>query len=71
MPLLAVHLKTAVPVVKAVKELEGESELEMVPFPEITDQVPTPALKEFAAKTVVALLMHSVWLGPAIAVAGI
>jgi hypothetical protein len=69
--LLAVHLRTVVPVDIEVNELVGDKELEIVPIPEMTDQVPIPALKELAAKTVVGLLIQSVWFGPATAAAGI
>ena len=71
LPLLAVQRSTFVPLAKPVTVLTGDNELVIVPLPEITDQVPMPALSVLAAKTVVGLPMQSVWFGPAIAVAGI
>ena len=65
-PPLIVHCNTLIPSPKPVTELVASVGVVIVPLPDIKDHVPTPLVGVFAANTVVGLLIHIVWLGPAI-----
>ncbi len=53
-----------------VIEVIGESELVIVPEPEIKLQVPTPTVAELAVINVFGLLIHNVWFAPALEMVG-
>lgn len=65
-----VHLKTLLPTPNPVMLVVGESELVIVPEPEIRVHAPIPAVGVFAA-IVAPELVQTVWLGPAAAIEGI
>jgi len=70
-PPLMVHLNTFIPKPKPVSELVASVGVVIMPVPEISDHVPTPLVGVFPAKTVVGLLIHIVWFGPATGIDGI
>lgn len=55
-----VHWKTFTPRPKPVIEVVGESELVMVPLPEINVHAPVPIVAVLALITVVGVLIHIV-----------
>ena len=65
-----VHAKTFVPKPIPVIEVVGESELVIVPLPEIKVQTPVPNRAVLAPIKVFGLVIHKVWLVPALAVVG-
>lgn len=65
-----VHAKILLPKPKPVIEVVGESELVIVPLPEINDHAPIPTVAEFAFIVVVGVEMQIVWLVPAVAIVG-
>ena len=69
--MLTSHCKILVPLAKAVTALLGADGLAILAEPSNTLQLPEPAVGVLAAKVVVGLLMHKVWLGPAAAVIGV
>jgi hypothetical protein len=70
-PFDIVHLNTAVlPETRPVTEDVGEEGVVIVAVPETTDQVPVPVVGVFPA-SVVELVLHKFWLGPASAVVGL
>ncbi len=66
-----VHAKTLFPNPKPVIEVVGESELVITPVPETNVQTPVPTVAVFAVINVFGLVIHSVWLEPALAIVGI
>ena len=66
-----VHAKIFVPKPKPVIELTGESELVIVPLPEIKVQTPVPTVTVFAVITVVGEEIQSVCVAPAFETVGI
>ena len=65
-----VHAKIFVPTAKPVIEVVGESELEIIPVPEIKVQTPVPTVAVLAVITVVGEEMHKVWVTPAFEIVG-
>ena len=63
---LIVQANTFIPKPKLVILVFADVGVVIVPLPDIKDHVPTPLVGVFAANTVVGLLIHIVWLGPAI-----
>ena len=62
-PLLIVHTKVFIPVVKPVTPLVGEAGIVTTPVPAVTVQSPVPTTGALAAN--VAVAEHIVWSGPA------
>ena len=65
-----VQAKTFTPKPNPVIEVVGERELVIVPLPETNVQTPVPTVAVFAAIIVFGLVIHKVWLGPALAIVG-
>lgn len=65
-----VHWKIFVPNPKPVIDVVGERELVIVPLPETKVQTPVPTVAAFAAINVFGLVIHNVWLVPALAIVG-
>lgn len=66
-----VHWKTFVPKPNPVIEVVGESELVIVPLPDINVHTPVPTVAVLADMEVFGLLIHNVCEVPAFATVGI
>jgi hypothetical protein len=64
-PFEIAHCKILVPTPSAVTDVVARVGFDTTPVPEMIDQVPIPALGEFAAKLVIGEDAHKVWLLPA------
>ena len=65
-----VQAKIFTPNPKPVMEVVGESELVIVPLPDINVHTPVPTVAVFAAIIVFGLVIQSVWDKPALATVG-
>lgn len=65
-----VQANTLVPKPKVVIPVVGESEFVIVPLPETKVHTPVPTTAVFAFISVFGLVIHNVWLEPALAAVG-